>query len=106
MLAILSCKCPDHSKGSSAERAGKKKERLIDSVMNERMKVGVKRAIKFFVFFLIIKFGLCPRHPGVPAPGNRVRYVQGTLGDSVASGPETYCCGDDPVTNTGGSRAA
>lgn len=56
MLAILSCKCPDHSKGSPAEQAGikkrkKKKERLIGSVMNERMKVGVKRAIKSFFFF-------------------------------------------------------
>lgn len=30
--------------------------------MNERMNVGIKREITFFVVFLHIKFGLCSRH--------------------------------------------
>lgn len=45
MLAILSYKCPDHSKGSSAERAGIKKKKkikhLIGLVMTAK-NVGVK----------------------------------------------------------------
>lgn len=101
MLAILSCKCPDHSKGSSAERAGtkKKKERLIGSVMNERMNVDIKRAIKFFFFLFDRKvWTLSPTSGRSRARRQGAGTFGGTLGDSAASGPpETYRCGDAPV---------